>query len=327
MKRYIITGAAGHLGSTILRGLKNTEAEVFGLLLPQERPVVQAENIRYFYGNVCKPETLEALFEEAKEGENIVIHTAGKIEISKKVSPGLYEVNVNGTKNMLRVCMRYPVARFLYVSTVHAIPEPPVGQKILETAYFSPELVVGGYAKTKAEATQAVLTAAGEGFPAIVVQPSGMLGPYDKGRNHLIQLVYDYIKGILPACVEGGFDFVDVRDVAKGCLLAAEKGTPGQCYILSGHYSTIYELLDCAGRYCNKAPLRMVPLGLAKAAVPFIALAAKLEGRRPLYTAYSLRTLTGNSDYSKEKAVCELGYRVRALEETVRDTVRWCLEN
>lgn len=323
MKRYIITGAGGHLGNTLLRILKNMDVEVCALLLPREKAAVRADNIRYFRGDVCRPDTLEALFAGKPAEDVIVIHGAGIISISRHVTAPVYEVNVNGTKNMIEISLRHHVDRFVYVGSVHAIPELPAGRKIEEADKYSPDLVVGAYAKTKAEATQAVLDAVKDGLPAVVVQPSGIIGPYDKGNNHLVQMVRDYMRGRITACVKGGYDFVDVRDVAQGCLLAAEKGRTGRCYILSGEYSTIRDLLNCVGKPYGKKPLPLMPLFLARLAAPVNELIAKRRGKRPLYTAYSLYTLTSNSNFSKERAVHELGYCTRPLENTIRDTAAW----
>lgn len=322
-KRYIVTGAAGHLGGTILRLLQGRNTEVVGLLRQGERPVAESGNIRYIYGDVCCPETLEPLFADGAGRDMVVIHTAGLISIAGKVFPQVREVNVNGTANMVEMAGRHGVSRFVYVSSVHAIPEPSGGGIIREVERFSPDLVTGGYAKTKAEATQLVLDEAAWGFPAVVVHPSGIIGPYDAGRNHLTQLVADYLRGKLSLCVRGGYDFVDVRDVAQGCLLAAERGEVGKCYILSGHYLTVRELLCRAGQLAGRKPPKMVPMPLAKLAAPVVQLAAQLQGHRSLYTKYSLHTVTSNSNFSRERAEEELGYRPREMEETVRNMVEW----
>lgn len=311
------------MGSALLRLLKNTDAQIRALLLPGEKGTVEAENIQYIHGNVCRPDTLEALFAGEPVQEVIVIHAAGIISISKQVSPLVREVNVKGTQNMIALGLKHSVDRFVYVSSVHAIPELPAGRKIRETKRFSPDSVVGCYAKTKAEAAAAVLDAVKDGLPAVIVHPSGIIGPYDRGNNHLIQLIYDYMKGRIPVCVKGGYDFVDVRDVARGCLLAAAKGRTGQCYILSGAYASVYDLLACAGKYCGKKPLPAIPLSLARAAAPVIEAVARRRGKRPLYTAYSLHAVASNSNFSNKKAADELGYKARPLEETVRDTVAW----
>ncbi len=326
MKNYIITGAAGHLGSTILRRLQNTDCQVTALILPQEQPVVTGENIRYVRGDVCRPETLDALFDPGDARDTAVIHAAGLVSISRWDNDRMYAVNVEGTRNMLRVSREKKVGRFVYVSSVHAIPELPGGAVMGEVERFSADAVDDGYAKTKALASQLALDCAAEGLPTVVVHPSGIIGPYDDGHNHLVQLVRDYMEGRMSVCVKGGYDFVDVRDVARGCLLAAEKGRAGACYILSGQYLSVRELLCRAGELRGKRPPRMVPMALARLAAPLIEGWAKRRGKRPLYTRYSLYALTSNSSFSNQKARSELGYCPRSIDETIRDTVRW-LEN
>lgn len=210
---------------------------------------MQAEHITYCPGDVRDPDSLKSLFAQAGP-DTLVIHAAGIIDISGQLSPALRAVNVEGTKHILHLCREYGVARLVHVSSVHAIPELPRGQTIREVEAFHPDQVVGGYAKAKAEATQAVLDAAGAGLDAVVVHPSGILGPYAAKGNHLVQMVADYLGGRLPACVRGGYDFVDVRDVAEGCLAAARRGRRGECYILSGRHYAVREVLDMACTDC-----------------------------------------------------------------------------
>ena len=322
-KQYIITGGAGHLGSTILRLLRRTGAPVRALVLPGEPRNQASEQITYYTGDVRDPDSLRPLFEAGDPAETVVIHSAGIIDISGKLSPALRAVNVEGTRNLLELCQAYGVSRLVHVSSVHAIPEPPQGQVIREVDAFDPELVVGGYAKAKAEATQAVLEAAEAGLDAVVVHPSGILGPYDNGSNHLVHMVKTFLTGKLPGVVRGGYDFVDVRDVAKGCLLAAQSGKKGRCYILSGRFSEIRELLALAGRQIGRRVPPLMPQPLAKAVAPVLEAAALRRHERPLYTRSSLYTLTSNSHFSHERATRELGYHPRNLSATVRDMVDW----
>lgn len=319
--RYIITGGAGHLGSTILRLLRRTGAPVRALILPGETPAVQAEHITYCPGDVRDPDSLRPLFGEAAGEDTVVIHSAGIIDISGQLSPALRAVNVEGTKNILHLCREYGVARLVHVSSVHAIPELPRGRTIREVEAFDPEAVVGGYAKAKAEATQAVLDAAGDGLDAVVVHPSGILGPYDDGSNHLVHMIKTFLAGKLPGSVNGGYDFVDVRDVAKGCLLAAQRGQKGRCYILSGRFAEIKELLTLAGQRVGRRVPPLLPRPLARAAAPLLEAVALRKQERPLYTKYSLYTLTSNANFSHDRATQELGYRPRSLAHTVRDMV------
>ena len=319
-KLFIITGANGHLGGTIVRMLNGRPVQVRGLVFGDKKKQ-DTGSIHYYSGDVREPETLRPLFEGCEDMETIVIHTAGIIDISNHVSPELYDVNVNGTKNILALCREYPVKRLVYVSSVHAIPEQKRGNVTGKIRDFSPDAVVGGYAKTKAEATREVRRAAQEGLDAVVVHPSGILGPYDRSGNHLVQMVAEYLHGTLPACVKGGYDFVDVRDVAEGCLLAAEKGRKGECYILSDRYCEIREVLEIAGAVSGKKKLPVLPLWMAKMAAPFIQLHARRKKRRPLYTAYSLRVLGTGERFSHKKATEELGYHPRDLKVTIRDMV------
>ena len=195
---YIITGANGHLGNTIVRQLKRQGKTMRGLILPGE-PGSDDRWMTYIRGDVRDIATLQPLFEGLEDKEIIVIHTAGIVDISGEVTKPLYDVNVGGTRNMVELCLQHHVKRMVYVSSVHAIPEKSSLRVQQEIRHFSSEQVSGGYAKTKAEATQVVLDAVARGLDAVVVHPSGILGPYDGSGNHLVQMVSDYIHGKLPA--------------------------------------------------------------------------------------------------------------------------------
>lgn len=321
-KTYLVTGACGHLGGTLVRLLERTGAQVRGLRLPEEQARDRA-HVTYYPGDVRDRDSLRPLFQGLADREVVVFHTAAIVDISGEATPQMHDVNVNGTKNILALCREYGVKRLVYVSSVHAIPEKDGYAVLREVDSFSPQQVTGGYAKTKAEATQAVLDAAAQGLDAVVVHPSGILGPFDGTGNHLVQLVKEYAGGKLPACVKGGYDFVDVRDVAAGCLAAAEKGRSGQCYILSNRHYEVKEVLAMAKTLCHGRRLPVLPMWMAQAAEPLLGWVARVKKQRPLYTKYSLYTLRSNDRFDHGKATAELGYRPRDLRQTVRDTLRW----
>lgn len=321
-KTYLVTGACGHLGGTLVRLLERTGAQVRGLRLPSEQARDRA-HVTYYPGDVRDRDSLRPLFRGLAGREVVVFHTAAIVDISGEATPQMVDVNVNGTKNILALCREYGVKRLVYVSSVHAIPEKDGCAVLREVDRFSPQQVTGGYAKTKAEATQAVLDAAAQGLDAVVVHPSGILGPFDGTGNHLVQLVKEYAGGKLPACVKGGYDFVDVRDVAAGCLAAAEKGRSGQCYILSNRHYEVQEVLAMAKTLCHGRRLPVLPMWMAQAAEPLLGWVARVKKQRPLYTKYSLYTLRSNDRFDHGKATAELGYRPRDLRQTVRDTLRW----
>lgn len=339
--RFVLTGAGGHLGVAILKELSKLDCEIYGFLMQGTKPSHQNEKIRYFYGDVREMDTLEPMFSEAahsssvswersgnaisqeRNSATIVIHTAALISIDIRKNALIHDVNVGGTENVVQLCKKYQVKRLVHVSSVHAIPELPNGQTMTEPASYSPDKVVGCYAKTKAEAAQVVLNAVQDGLDAVLVFPSGIIGPYDSGKNHLVQVAVEYMKGLLPACVKGGYDMVDVRDVATGCVSAALHGVKGESYILSGNYMTIQEYLAMTGKYFGKKPVPALPRFLVKMGLPFVWLHAKVWKRRPLYTRYSLYALASNGMFSREKARKELGYKPRAISETIHDMVSW----
>lgn len=320
--RYIVTGAAGHLGGTLVRLLSRAGVEVYALALPSERTHA-LRGVRWFTGDVLDPESLRPLFEGCEQRETYLIHAAGIVDISGMLTERMRAVNVEGTRNVLNLCLEYPIKRMVYISSVHALPEREDMGVVREARRFSPEWVTGGYAKTKAEATQAVLDAAAAGLDAVVVHPSGIIGPYDENGNHLVQLLRDYLTGKLPACVRGGYDFVDVRDVAAGCIRAAQCGRKGECYILSNRHYEVREVLRLAREAGGGRRVPVLPMWLARAAAPLLSWVAKLRRQRPLYTRYSLYALSSNDRFAHEKATRELNYRPRDLRRTVRDTVRY----
>lgn len=322
-ERYLVTGAAGHLGNTLVRYLLKRGKQVRILVLPGEKNVPKGE-LEICHGDVCQLESLESFFENARQEALIVIHTAGIVSIASKYQQKVYDVNVLGTKNIVSLCEENKVQKLVYVSSVHAISEKPHGETIYETDQFTPESVVGLYAKTKSEATNLVLEAAKRGLNASVVQPSGISGPFDSGRGHLTVLLIDYYKRRLKAAIQGGYDFVDVRDVAKGILACCQKGKSGECYILSNQYYTVKELLFMLHEITGKKEVKhMLPLWFIKPMAPFAELYYKILRQPPLFTTYSIYTLNTNAAFSHEKATTQLGYRPREMRETLTDTMRW----
>lgn len=157
-----------------------------------------------------------------------------------------------------------------------------------------------------------------------MVHPSGIIGPFDPGHGHLTQLVIDYCKGSLTAGVKGGYDFVDVRDVADGILACCNVGRRGECYFLTNRYSTLKEVLDLCSSITGRRPIRTyLPMWFARGTAGFSEIYYKLRRQPPLYTSYSLYTVSGNAAFSHRKADRELGYHPRPLKDTLRDSIGW----
>lgn len=325
---FILTGATGHLGGEVLRQLCARGERVRALLLPGERLGKEfdgAENIECFDGDVRRPDTLSPLLLGLDaQKRTVVIHCAGIVTISDGNEAFVRDVNVGGTRNMIALCQTRENTRLVYVSSVHALPVRPLGETANEVTHFSPDDVTGLYAKTKAEASQCVLDAAREGLDALIVHPAGIIGPGGLDNSNMSAVVLRYLRGRLPAAVKGGFDFVDVRDVAGGLLSACDKGQKGECYILSGRYMTLKEFFDTLSAVSGRKKLRLyAPTKLVSLFAPLVERADKRKKRLPLFTRYSMYTLSQNAVYSHDKAARTLGYTVRSLRDTLRDTVEW----
>lgn len=322
-EKYLITGVAGHLGSAIIRELLKRDQFVRGLVLPGEKNIPEGD-WEVFYGDVCDKESLKNLFRDVDGAKVIVIHCAGIVSIASGFIQKVYDVNVKGTKNIVDLCEQHKIHQLIYVSSVHAIPEKPKGEAIVEIDRFDPDDVVGLYAKTKSEATAYVLDARKRGLNVNVVHPSGICGPFDMGRGHLTALVVDYYKGRLRAGIKGGYDFVDVRDVANGIISCCEKGKPGECYILSNRYFSVEEILELLHQLTGKRRIKTyLPHWFVKLTAPLAETYYRILRRPPLFTSYSIFTLTTNSLFSHEKASNLLGYTTREMRQTLGDTVEW----
>lgn len=325
-KVFIVTGANGHLGNTIVKQLLARGETVRALVMPGDNlRSLEGMDVGIYYANVCDKESMREIF-LAEQRDIIVIHAAGIVSIASN-NRHIEAVNVGGTRNIIELCLEYAITRLVYVSSVHAIQEAPQGQTISEADAFDPDLVFGQYAKTKAAATRLVLQSVKQGLNAVVVHPSGIIGPNDYGNGHMTQMVIDYLEGRLSACVKGGYDFVDVRDVARGVIAATQKGRIGECYILSNRFIDVETLLDIFHEVSGKRKIiTVLPMWFAKLTAPLAETYYKLLRQSPLFTRYSLFTLCSNSMFDHTKATRELGYFPRDIRLTAADTVAWLIE-
>lgn len=325
--KYLVTGATGFLGRAVVEALARRGARVHALVLHDDPYInLLPKEVHTVIGDVYAENSLTDFFADA-DGRTCVIHCAGIVSVASRPGAKLYQVNVGGTWRVLRQCMKRNVGRLIHVSSVHAIPEKPKGCIITEDCEFSPGLVDGDYAKSKATATELVFAAAERGLNTSIVFPSGIIGPGDLQGGSFTSMAKSFLAGKLPLAVRGGYDFVDVRDVANGLLACSESGEPGKGYILSGHYVTIRKMLQLVGKTAklNYRPI-CLPLGLAKLAAPYYE-RRSLKDRKPLfYTPYSVSVLDSNGRFSHAAASERFAYQPRPVEETLRDMTAWLLE-
>ena len=324
---YAVTGGCGHLGNTIIKKLVAMGHRVRAFVLPGESlaALKGCPGVELYRGDICKKETLEPFFEHEEDEELCVIHTAALISIKAKVSPLLHAVNVEGVKNIVEQCLAHPNTRLIHVSSVHALPEQPGRGVIRETEQFCPQWVKGAYAKTKAEAAQYVLDMVKAcALNATILLPAGILGPGDYGANNINCTIRSIVSGKLRTMVRGGYDLVDVRDVADACIAAVDKGKAGECYILSGRHYEWREVAAILNEQDSRVKVRrfLSPAALRPVA-PFMELHAKVWKQQPLFTGYSMYCMTSNDNFSSRRAREALDFKTRPIQETLRDTAKW----
>lgn len=329
---YLVTGAAGFLGSHVCEELLERGERVRALVLrgdPSAKYI--PKEVEIVEGDLCDKSSLTAFFQTPADTKTVCIHCASMVTVNPDFNQKLLDINVGGTENIIEQCLVHPECeKLVYISSTGAIPELPKGQVIREVDHFDPEdeRIVGWYSKSKAMATQRVLDAVHDrGLNACVVHPSGILGPKDYAIGEVTGTVLKIIRGAMPVGMAGSFNLCDVRDLAHGCVMAAERGQTGACYILGNREVTLKELCELlrAETGC-KTPRLYLPLSAAYRLAEEMEKKAKKKGEKPLMTRFSVYNLDRNNTFDYSKAQQELDYHTRPYSETLQDMARWLRE-
>ena len=282
------------------------------------------------FGDLLDRASLDELFTIPEGSEVVVIHCASIVTLNPDPSPKVHAVNVDGTRNIVEMCLKHKVKKLVYVSSTGAIPELPHGQKISEVDHFLPtDGLVGYYSITKAEATQLVLDAVREHpeLDASVVHPSGICGPNDFAYGPVAKFILDYANGGMKAGISGTFNSVDVWDLAAGVIACCSKGRRGECYIMSNEMVTMEEMFqiinEAAGLHYHPSVLSPKT---ARFAAKLLSIGSRITGKPALLTDFAIYNLTRNNNFDCSKAQRELGFTCRPFTETIRDEVKWLME-
>ncbi len=232
----LVTGSAGHIGNTLVRQLIKNGHTVRAMISPNGFDLpIKGIATEIVIADVCDINSLRI----ALEGVHTVYHLAGYISITRKEGAILEKVNVEGTRNVVQACLDAGVKRLIYTSTIHALVEPPSGEFITEVMEDPDKVVAGTYSHSKIRATNEVIRAADKGLDVVVVFPGGVYGPFDFYPSNIGKMINLFLQGLSRFYISGGYNFVDVRDVATGLILAAEKGKTAQGYLLTGEHITL----------------------------------------------------------------------------------------
>lgn len=321
----LVTGATGHLGNVLIRELLSRGEEVRALVLPGDTyESLDGLDVELSVGNILDPPSLE----RAMEGASTVYHLAGVISIIPGAEEIMEKVNVEGAGNVARAALKAGVRRMVHTSSIHAYRREPHGITINEKTPLAPYTLTGSYDRSKARGALAVLEVVREGLDAVIACPTGIIGPHDYLGSEIGKVISSFTVKKPHFLVHGAFDFVDVRDVARGLILAAAKGRRGEAYIFSGKLISLGNLKKITQKAAAvRSPGLFVPMKVAMFFTRFTQHIYRITSITPQYTTYSLQTITDNAVFSCEKARRELGYSPRPIEETIHDYLVWRKEN
>jgi dihydroflavonol-4-reductase len=321
----LVTGSTGFIGNVLTRRLLEKGHNVRAFMRPtSDSSVLEGLPVEKATGDIRDQGSLN----EAFKGINTVYHLAARITLLPWEDKSIRESNLEGTRNVLKACLDNGVKKLIYTSTIHAMEEPPEGVTIDEKMKYYPDNPRAEYDRSKAQSSLEVMEAGKRDLHTVVLCPTGTIGPGDWKISSITRMLIDFYNGKMNIGIGGAYDFVDVRDVAEGHMLAAEKAASGENYILSGERVTMRKFFSILEEVTGKkGPSVYVPMRLAKAFSYFTPLYYKLSKRPAVFTSYALGTLSSNSFISHRKASKDLGYKARPVKESVKDSFQWLKES
>lgn len=318
-KKIAVIGASGLIGNNLCRALlQKGESEVKALVHIHSNSLERL-NVEKVRGDILDAAGLRKFL----EGVDVVFHAAGKISIDGDKDGSVRSVNVTGTKNVVEASLAAGVQRLVYFSSIHALQQQP--EEMLDE---NRELVgEKGFHHdvAKSDAEKEVIKGIGQGLDAVILNPTAAIGPFDFQPSLMGQGLIALYNRKIPTLIDGGFDWIDVRDIARAAIAAMDKGKSGDRYVISGMWKTVKELALLVQEITGKtAPKFTSPHWLARMGIPFVKAYSFITHTPMLYTNETLEVLVRcNRNISSLKARRELGFYPRPLAETLKDTFDW----
>ncbi|HEY3936436.1 MAG TPA: hopanoid-associated sugar epimerase [Bryobacteraceae bacterium] len=325
MPLTLVTGATGFLGWHVAHALTERGYQVRALCRPSSQ--TRELGVERVEGDLRDPDSLA----RAVEGCELVFHVAADYRLWSRNPQELYGSNVEGTRNLLAAAERACVGRIVYTSTVGCIgmpasgPHSPVSD---EQTPVSLADMAGHYKRSKWLAEQIALERARAGLPVVIVNPTAPVGDHDWKPTPTGKIILDFLRGKLPAFVDTGLNLVDARDIAAGHLLAAERGRPGERYILGSENLTLEQILSrLAGLAAKPAPKIKIPYAFAYGAGLITTAWANLTGKEPLAPLEGVKMARKKMFVTHAKAARELGFTPVPVESALERAIAWFRAN
>ena len=321
----LVTGAAGFIGSSVVRGLLAEGRQVRCLIEPGgAHQNLDGLDLEIVYGDIRSRDDLRA----AMKGIRVVYHLAAVYRLWLPDPTLLYEVNVEGSKNLLFAAMDSAIEKLVFTSSIAAVGKPPPGSLANESTCFNTWSESDHYMRSKWLSERDALRFAAEGLPLVVVNPAFPFGERDAVPTPTGRYIVKALRGELPGYLAGGFNVVDVDDVAQGHLLAEKRGRIGQRYILGNHNLSYREFYEALAEVAGIEPLRhQIPSPLVWAGAYLVEKIAERSGRPPELTYKAARCASRQLYFDSSKAIGELGMPQTDLHKTLAKSVAWFREH
>lgn len=266
----------------------------------------------------------QASVQKALEGVDVVYHLVAKITLAQE-DPIAWKVNVDGVRVVAEAALACEVKRMVHVSSIASFDQNKCNRNLSEICERSTDAALPVYSRSKYAGEMEFLKVVQKGLDGVICYPTGVYGPTDHGAviSRLNAVFIDSALGKIPAMVAGGFDLVDVRDVAAGLVLAAERGRTGENYLLGGHYIEMLDACRIAAGYVGKrGPKFAIPMGFVQAIAPMVSKLSKKGGSEDNpFSKAALDAIATSPIVDRSKALRDLGYEPRPLEVTMADLV------
>jgi dihydroflavonol-4-reductase len=314
----VITGAAGFVGGNLIRALRQQDRDIRAVILNDgERERLRDQGVTMVVGDVRDGDSLVRAF----DGADVVYHLASFISLQPDEWPLVQAINATGAQNVVNACRTTGVRRLVHFSSFHAYEQTPMDRPLDEDNPLIDRPNTAPYNRSKAQGEQIVRQAIAEGLDAVILSPTGIIGPNDFGPSYFGQTLIDISRGQMPVLIEGGCNWVDVRDVVAGAIHAEQHAPAGGRYLLSGHWATLRDIAALVREFTGIALPRVVPMAAARLYAPVHTAVCRLAGRTPRLTPVALEELSGNPQISHARASRDLAYAPRPLRDTIRDTL------
>jgi dihydroflavonol-4-reductase len=320
--RVFVTGATGFLGSHVARLLADQGAELQLLVRPtSNRKNLEGLKAETAVGDLRDPASLE----KAMVGCEVMFHVAADYRLWVRDPNEMYKSNVEGTRAILDAARKSRVRRVVYTSSVATIGFTADGSPADEESPVSLDDMIGPYKRSKFMAEQIALEAGRNGMQVVTVNPTTPVGEQDVKPTPTGRIVVDFLKRKFPAYVETGLNLVDVRECARGHVMALEKGRSGERYILGGENLTLKQILDALGKITGlPSPKIKLPYAVAFAAGVFgEMITGRMLHGEPRATVDTVRLGKKKMFASSYKAERELGWKIVPVEDALRRAVEW----